>query len=204
MAHSADDTPQKIGEQRWRRIDELLHAALEREPKERAAFLKNACSGEDELRAEIESLLAYEGQEHPLLESVAWPAAGLLSTAESVAFRRSSRLRERSSLVGLQIDRFRITYRLGGGGMGEVYSAEDTMLRRSVALKFLNPEAVCGSPVEHVTQEARAASALNHPNIVTVHEVIRHGETPIIVMELIEGTALRALCGTPQPQTFFL
>ena len=80
MAHSADDATQKISEERWRRIDELLREALEREPKKRAAFLKNACSGQDELRAEIESLLAYVGQEHPLLESVAWPAARLLST----------------------------------------------------------------------------------------------------------------------------
>jgi eukaryotic-like serine/threonine-protein kinase len=83
--------------------------------------------------------------------------------------------------------------------MGEVYSAEDTTLARKVALKFLASEAALGEAVEQVTREARAASALNHPNIVTIHEVIQYDGTPIIVMELIEGTALRIMCGSPQP-----
>src|SRR5207248_9229262 len=65
-------------------------------------------------------------------------------------------------------------------------------------LKFLSPEMSFGGE-QFLRQEARAASALNHPNIVTVHEVMRHEENPIIVMELVEGDALRAICGTPQP-----
>jgi Tol biopolymer transport system component len=199
MADSPDDAVPKISEQRWRRIDYLVHAALEREPTERAAFLKNACAGEEELYAEIESLLACEGQENPLLESSPWPAAGLLVSAQSQTFRRGTRLANASSLAGLQVDRFRITHCLGSGGMGEVYAAEDTTLGRTVALKFLALEETLGGAVEQVTREAKAASALNHPNIVTVHEVIRYGETPVIVMELIEGAALRTMCRTAQP-----
>ncbi len=87
--------------------------------------------------------------------------------------------------------------------MGEVWAAHDTELDRLVALKFLSCEAVFGGgtrrAMEPATREARAASALNHPNIVTVHEVIRHEEAPIIVMEFIDGTSLRELSGTPQP-----
>src|SRR5260370_33541239 len=83
--------------------------------------------------------------------------------------------------------------------MGEVWVAHDPELDRLVALKFLAPEAAFGRAAERLTREARAASALNHPNIVTVHEVIRHEETPIIVMELVEGTPLRAIVGSPQP-----
>ncbi len=199
MADAPNDAVPKIGSEQWRRIDYLLHAALEREPTERAVFLKNACAGQQELYAEIESLLACEGQENPLLESSPWPAAGLLISAQSDAFRRGTRLLNKNLSAGVQVDRFRITHFLGSGGMGEVYAAEDATLGRNVALKFLALEETLGGAVEQVTREARAASALNHPNIVTVHEVIRHEETPVIVMELIEGAALRTMCGTPQP-----
>src|SRR5205085_418788 len=93
--------------------------------------------------------------------------------------------------------RYEIVAPIGHGGMGEVWAARDTELDRLVALKFLSPETVFRQE-EHLTREARAASALNHPNIVTVHEVIQHEHNPIIVMELVEGDALRAMCGTPQ------
>jgi eukaryotic-like serine/threonine-protein kinase len=193
MAHSPDDAFPRVSEERWQRIESLLDAALQREASERAAFLKKACAGDEELYAEVESLLACEGQEHPLLASAPWPAAGLV--ARSLVFCVDTQSANGHPTVGLQVDRFRITGCLGKGGMGEVYSAEDPTLGRNVALKFL----ASGGAAEQVTREARAASALNHPNIVTVHEVIQHGETPIIVMELIEGTALRSMCGNPQP-----
>jgi eukaryotic-like serine/threonine-protein kinase len=193
MAHSPDDAFPRVSEERWQRIESLLDAALQREASERAAFLKKAGAGDEELYAEVESLLACEGQEHPLLASAPWPAAGLV--ARSLVFRVDTQSANGRPTVGLQVDRFRITGCLGKGGMGEVYSAQDPTLGRNVALKFL----ASGGAAEQVTREARAASALNHPNIVTVHEVIQHGETPIIVMELIEGTALRSMCGNPQP-----
>jgi eukaryotic-like serine/threonine-protein kinase len=125
--------------------------------------------------------------------------AGLFLETQFQEPRRGSQFTSGGPLVGLQVDRFRITRCLGRGGMGEVYAAEDATLGRNVALKFLAPEEALDGAVEQVTREARAASSLNHPNIVTVHEVIRHGEAPIIVMEHIEGTALRTICGTPQP-----
>ena len=110
-------------------------------------------------------------------------------------------------VAGVKFDRYEIVAQIGRGGMGEVWKARDPELGREVALKFLAPEAGLpaageGAPLgamERLTREARAASALKHPNIVTVHEVIRHRETSIIVMELVEGNSLRALCGTAQP-----
>jgi len=89
---------------------------------------------------------------------------------------------------------------LGRGGMGEVYSAVDTDLNRNVALKFITPGAMgsIGS-INRFIREARSASALNHPNIVTVHEVIREGAALSIVMELVDGIALRKLCAEAQP-----
>jgi hypothetical protein len=161
MAHSPDDACPKISAERWRRIDSLLDAALEREASERAAFLKKVCAGDEELYAEVESLLACEGQEHPLLASVAWPAAGLVARERTLAGGGDTQSVNGRPIVGLQVDRFRITGCLGRGGMGEVYSAEDPTLSRNVALKFLTPEAAPGGAVEQVTREARAASILS-------------------------------------------
>src|SRR5262249_17771848 len=97
-----------------------------------------------------------------------------------------------------RVGRYEVAAKLGRGGMGEVWEARDTELDRRVALKFLAVTLDVGRAGERLTREARAASALNHPNIVTVHEVIQVEETAVLVMELVEGSALRALIGTPQ------
>jgi eukaryotic-like serine/threonine-protein kinase len=100
---------------------------------------------------------------------------------------------------GEVIGRYRITGTLGGGGHGKVFAADDTELYRRVALKFVAPGRVGTSgAAEAFIREARAASALNHPNVVTVHEVIRAGPSLAIVMELVDGESLRSLCGTPR------
>jgi Tol biopolymer transport system component len=99
---------------------------------------------------------------------------------------------------GTRIGRFTLTGFVGEGGMGRVYSANDPDLNREVALKVIAREADA-SGSERFIREAQAASALNHPNIVTVYEVIRSGPLLAIVMELVAGTSLRPLCGTPQP-----
>jgi serine/threonine protein kinase len=157
---------------RWRRVEEIYQAAAERKPEERAAFLAVACAGEEELRHEVESLLAQPSADG-MLDRPAWePQAPQLAT-------------------GQQVSHYQIQEKLGEGGMGVVYRAYDTQLRRPVALKILPPE-YASDPERRsrLLREARAASALHHPNIVGIHEVGSDGGVDFIAMEFIEGKTL--------------
>jgi Tol biopolymer transport system component len=175
--------------ERWQRLKEVFHAAAERTPGERAAFLEAACADDREMRLEIESLIAYDGDTHRLLES--GPDAGSWLAGERVQVLRDI-VRERLA-PGDLVGPYRVVALLGAGGMGEVYRATDTRLARDVALKLLSSTALGPLHPEHVAREARAASALNHPNICTVYDIGEHRGEPFLVMELLDGQPLDAL-----------
>jgi len=166
---------------RWQQIDRLLDPALELDAEERAAFLDEACAGDAELRAEVESLLAAHEQAGSFIEAPAMDAAARLSIADNETLA-----------AGQTIGHYEIRAYIGAGGMGEVYLAQDIRLKRSVALKLL-PAAFAAEQnrLRRFEHEARAASALNHPNILTVYEIGHAGETHFIATEYIDGETLR-------------
>jgi len=165
---------------RWEEIDSLFHAALEREPAQRASFMTQACAGDEALRKEVESLIASHERAGCFIEA---PAADL--AAELMAKRPEN-------AVGRTIGPYRVVDLLGAGGMGEVYLAEDTRLGRRVALKLLPAQFTQHAErLRRFEREARAASALNHPNILVIYDIGKDSGSHFIVTEFVEGETLR-------------
>ncbi len=165
-------------QKKWKKIDRIYHAARKRRGEERSAYLAEATEGDVELRREVESLLAADEEAGEFLES---PAMFIDEEEEQVL-----------EMTGRQIGNYRIISQLGAGGMGQVYLAEDVRLSRKVALKLLPARFTRDSErLSRFEQEARAASSLNHPNIITIYEIGQSGETHYIATEYIEGRTLR-------------
>jgi len=167
--------------ERYKQAEKLFFAALELEPGQRVAFLAAACGADPALRVEVEALLASNEQPASFIDAPAFEdAAELLVEAGG------------ESRVGQMISHYRILGLLGRGGVGEVYLAQDIRLERKVALKLLPEEFTADKGrVRRFAQEARAASALNHPNIITIHDIGQVGETHFIATEFVEGQTLR-------------
>ena len=167
---------------RWKRIEDLLQSALERKPADRAAFLREACAGDEAMRKEVESLLNSSQQDGSFLKSPAFEEAAALLAGDN-----------KNSMLGRRIGSYQIISQLGSGGMGEVYLAQDTRLGRKVAIKLLPSFFTKDEQrLRRFQQEARAASALNHPNIITIFDIGQVDETHFIATEYIAGETLRS------------
>ena len=166
--------------ERWQQIEKLYHSALKQEANRRTAFLQEACAGDEDLRREVESLLAQQPQAESLVEA---PALGVTAQAKAETRARS--------MVGRQLGAYKILSLLGAGGMGEVYRAKDTRLDRTVAIKVL-PSEVSDKPEmrQRFEREARVISSLSHPHICALYDIGRQDDVDFLVMEYLEGETL--------------
>ncbi|HVH85728.1 MAG TPA: serine/threonine-protein kinase, partial [Terriglobales bacterium] len=172
MSPEAAKSQSEMTPERWARVREVVYNALELQPAERSAYLERVCAEDGELRKHVESLVASSDSSGGVLPSSIVPSRYLTP--------------------GTVLDHFEVISLLGAGGMGEVYRARDKHLKREVAIKVL-PADLCPNRerLHRFEQEARAAAALNHPNILAIYQLGWHEDQPYIVSELLEGCTLR-------------
>jgi len=166
--------------ERWQQLKQIFQSALERDPAERSAFLNQACGDDVALRDEVESLISSHSQAGDSIENMAAEVATKMLSAEQ------------GSIEGKQIGHYHVLNRIGRGGMGDVFLSQDTRLGRKVALKLLRSDLTANDDrLRRFQQEARAASALNHPNILTIYEIGSENSTHYMATEYVEGETLR-------------
>lgn len=180
-----------MSDPRWRQIEDVFHRAAGLAPSERPGFLTSACAGDDDLRRQVESLLANDDSQDDLIQAAVSQAADQLPAAGQ--FPENPRVL-REHLIGRHIGPYLVGDCIGEGGMGLVFKARDTQLNRAVAIKVL-PAGPLVDPdrKRRFLREAKAASLLNHPNIVTVHGIIQEPGSDFMVMEFVSGKTLEQL-----------
>jgi serine/threonine-protein kinase len=158
--------------ERWAQIQQIRSAALEQAPQERSGWVDSACGNDQELRNEVGWLLAQSEDTMAIPSAVLAPAISGISPGDTVAH-------------------YQVTAKIGAGGMGEVWMATDSVLRRPVALKVLHPHALRDEAARsHFLREGRSIAALSHPNIAGVYEVGEHNGMPYLAMEYVDGASL--------------
>jgi serine/threonine protein kinase len=163
------------------KIEEICYAALARPLEEREIFLQEVCGNDPELRREVESLLLFEEQAKDFIETPPQDIAAAIFTKQT-----------RKNLLGTKLNHYKILSALGAGGMGEVYLAEDKKLGRKIALKLLPSQfSQDAERISRFEREARAVSALNHPNIITIYAIEEAENFNFIATELVDGETLR-------------
>src|SRR5262245_45519586 len=168
--------------ERWQQVEELYHAALECEPDGRAAFLEKVCQGDQELRREVDSLMAQgESDSRGPIDRPAWVNRADLMDESKIP----------SLPAGAEVGAYRIEAPLGAGGMGIVYKAVDTKLNRPVAIKLIRERGTETTTRRRFQREAQMVSSLNHPHILTVHDAGEFTAWPYLVTEFIDGGTLK-------------
>jgi eukaryotic-like serine/threonine-protein kinase len=167
--------------ERWQQVKDIFNSAITYRPEERSLFISQACSGDDELRSEVESLIASHEQSGSFIDQPAFEVAASLLADDKAELK-----------AGQFIASYEVIGFISRGGMGEVYLAEDKRLGRKVALKLLPASFTTDADrLRRFEQEARAASALNHPNIITIYEIRQAAGSHVIATEFVEGETLR-------------
>ena len=173
--------------ERWEQIERLFHAALQHPSEERKRFLEQHCATDPELIAEVGELVEAFDDSSGFMEKA--PLEGAIS---EVIDHRSRGQQPNSSLIGHRVGRYEVQSLLGSGGMGDVYLAHDATLGRRIALKILPDQfTIDEAQVSRFEREAQAASALNHPNIITIHEIGQDNGHHFIATEYVDGQTLR-------------